>query len=687
MIGDTHEDKLPRAKSATHETTICYVLFLASGLLVLSLLFGGVWGWNRNDISNTQNSISKINNDIKQLNDSIFNASMTIYVNVTGDDANPGTIDLPVRTFYRASNLSLSMANPTVIFSEGEFNLDPAPAVDLGVDYYFNGATLIGTTELVHEGLVVNTTQRSIPSGISLNITYDNVAFAEDSLAGYFIRFERSFGIISVLPIISNGGTFTVSVGDTGAVIPTVVDIVKLKTSITWSSGSILFGGPSKNSWTYLNISFAGLLNTGGSGGDVVILACLIETPSGAGLFQPTRAGSLTIDSSIIGAFSFQAFTTGLLRFIRVIVLDSNKFFFLGDKVVAVDRGLYFQGQGALTISNAQAVIQGLYMGPGTRLTIINSRVSISTMFMNTSSSIPIRISKMSDVTLGTFTNTDPRVVVTYTNPNWDLMDISGGSNLRIENGPILFTREYSLSGGFIRCKDSSIIIQSNDLAFTGESAFVISSTFCTMTIKSSDITINQESDGPNARILAVNSNLEIINSEIDVVNVSSAITISGGRLVFSNSAITISSNDVAAISLSSSSFSVVDENTIFHLETKSATRAALEVETNSFINFKGTSTIVALNSSCIRASYFSKIVHEDSATTTLACKLREMEFFQESRGILNSASTMNIVGPAFNTTIGAIVIDTPTLLSAPNTRYTDISASPGDQGCSVRIT
>lgn len=676
-------------RAATITSSLAPYVFAAT-VVAIAMIVGGFlfWGWNRHDISHLESDTSSLNKKIKYLNNT-FHSGLPlspIYVNTTGNDANNGTIDFPVLTFYRASNLSLSIPNPTIIFSEGEFNLDPVPILDLEEDYYFSGATLIGATELVYQGLVVNSTQFSNPRLISLTINYNDVNFATDSLKGYFIRYERSLGLIVHSPIISNENTFTVSVGDTGNALPTIVDIVKLKTSITWSGGSIPFGGPSKNAWTALNVSFSGLLNTGGTGGDVSILRCLIETSGSlVGAMQPTRAGSLTVDSSILNVFQFSGFTTGLLRFRRVIVLEKNVGFSVTSKSLVLENGFYFTTQARLTIRESRGAVSGLYMGPGTRLVIENSRVTIDTMLMESSSSVPLRISELSDVTLGG-TGAGDKIVVMYNNSNFDLMSISGSSNVKIKNGPTSFERAASSTGGFIICRDSFIDINSNDLTFLGESAYIMTSTFCTVTVRSSNINIDQNSDGVGARFISTNSNLEIIDSEIIITNVSKAIEISGGRLIFSDSLINVSSNDAAAISLSDSTFSTVDETTIFNLETNDTVEAALEVSSNSFINFKGTSNIVSMFGTCMRASYFSKIIQEASASTTLQCAIREMEFLEESSGILDSASTLTVLGPAFNTTIGAIVVATPVLLGAPNTRFTDLSAAPNDQGCSVRV-
>lgn len=645
--------------------------FLAAAFALAVIgAFIGVYVWtsvNHNRISSLKSFEDLVKRDV-------------VYINVTGDDSNPGTQSKPVATLRRAIRMTRFNKNATFYFGPGTFNV--GDLLERGQRAQFVSGTYVeGTTEVLLDTTI---------TGASLSLFNSTYNVTDVMTPGEFVgkRILLVFDTFFSHGIILENSIDTITIAGRTSIPPdSKLQVYDLLTTITWDSGSTQLGGVSKTSWKFFRFEMGGdaVLNSGSAATNLI--ACDLFGENEYNMRNSANGGGVLESVRFVDLNTFITWRSGTTTFIRCVSAQTNASeitqFFFAEGVATIENGMFFN------YSNVQ-VQRGLLNAQG--VTVLNGFIHAQDSAIAYFDELRVESNRKSALLI----DSDSNVVLEGDNNFLGSIDGSSSRGVVHVRQSSKFTSIHPLTislsedtGSHLHCEQASAWFQ-NVVTVHGRASSILLATGCKFTLNKVTLTADETNDGSSYRIEAVNTNFNLHDGEITITNVTQGIYVSGGESVTlaDTTELTVQVNTGPALFIDDGTPLSVGEDATVSLETLDASDPCVWITTYSSIVLKGTSTILANDSTCILIDTKSSFVQALSASTSLRCNVTELTLASKSEGVYTTGSSATLLpGTADKTMIGADTHNTSDLIASPGETFSDGSVGAGVQDCSLYIT
>lgn len=660
--------------SGPSTTTNCLVLLsifvvALAGAMIGSYAFSVV---NYYATNHNQNKIQTLK-DFKHLV-----LTDTVYINVTGDDSNPGTHDKPVATFQRAVELTRFAKNATFYVGPGTFNLGD-PMNNHSVPF-ISSTKIVGSFDTLFSSTIVN------DSNTEFNTTFEvSDAMVPGAYDRQFLLVYRSdTNVTAYQMIVSNTADSITIVGTVGlgAFIGFDFAIVEPTSVITWNAGprNMNIGGFSTTSWSFFRFDMTSTVILNTNGASIHLTVCeFIGGPDNNTdyhiVLSPVAGGFRIETCKFTDLQRFRAVRSGDGDMRKCMFVSTNTSLNTNNLVLEegtynIQAGLYMIDAG-LTIRNAEATIDRMMMtGQDVGITS-ESVVYMDRIRIESDLFAPLRVLTGSKVTLfrdnfiGTTVDSGSVHGAIEIQQNSFFTTGGGTTTISVADG----SPTYHLF-----C-DTSTVVLGADVVVHGKSTQLLNAKACKVQLRTMNFDADQTNDGTEPRISAVNTNFDVFDSDVTLSNMSNGIHVAGGESITltDSSTLTVHVNDNNALLISKQTPITLDDDTVLDLETLSTSDPCVVLNSQSSITLAGTATIVANYSTCIQISEQSKFLHANSSSTSLYCNVTELTLSDMSDGVYNSGSSATLLpGTVDKTMIGDDLYNTSFLIASTGTPFED---------------
>lgn len=168
----------------------------------------------------------------------VITSPLTLYVEMSGNDSNPGTVDKPFKTIQKAisilSGKTINSASGGVTISVGLGTFDgfALDGIDIRSPRTTEGGIVIKGTLQDATTLATGTATGTVTTGISNGFTDSGQSWTADDLKGKWVIFSGLTGASSIFPILTNTDTSLTLLGGIAVTTGWTYRIVECGTTV-----------------------------------------------------------------------------------------------------------------------------------------------------------------------------------------------------------------------------------------------------------------------------------------------------------------------------------------------------------------------------------------------------------------------------------------------------------------------